>query len=191
MVHAFRNQSAEGALFAYPPLPWIGARFKFDVREKDGSKVLAKTIDNRSSSAPLFHRRARPKNYTIEADVMSEGNKRQNVRGRRGQSALLHRAEGQRAEAGNQLQPGTAARRSGISIGRQTSGITLKARVDVRHDGIGRRARQSLEKRRPRAGQVDHRSAAQNRPSKWLARVFRFSPQDMRVFIDNITVTPN
>ena len=38
--------------FAYPPLPWIGARFKFDVREKDGDKCLVKTIEIRSSSAP-------------------------------------------------------------------------------------------------------------------------------------------
>jgi len=28
----------EEAAFAYPPLPWIGARFKFEVREKDGTK---------------------------------------------------------------------------------------------------------------------------------------------------------
>src|SRR5206468_855709 len=26
--------------FAYPPLPWIGARFKFEVREKEGNKAL-------------------------------------------------------------------------------------------------------------------------------------------------------
>ncbi|MFY7951624.1 MAG: PQQ-binding-like beta-propeller repeat protein, partial [Armatimonadaceae bacterium] len=32
--------------FAYPPLPWIGARFKFDIRELDGTKVFAKTLDN-------------------------------------------------------------------------------------------------------------------------------------------------
>jgi hypothetical protein len=30
--------------FGWPPLPWIGARFKWDVRERDGSKVLAKTL---------------------------------------------------------------------------------------------------------------------------------------------------
>src|SRR2546423_15391006 len=39
--------NAEGTLFSYPPLPWIGARFKFDVRDKDGNKVMAKTTDNR------------------------------------------------------------------------------------------------------------------------------------------------
>src|SRR5258708_11354356 len=28
------TNAAEGAAFAYPPLPWIGARFKFEVREE-------------------------------------------------------------------------------------------------------------------------------------------------------------
>ena len=41
------TNASDGALFAYPPLPWIGARFKFDVREKDGSKMLRKTTENR------------------------------------------------------------------------------------------------------------------------------------------------
>src|SRR5204863_8806555 len=27
--------NAEGTPFSYPPLPWIGARFKFDVRDLD------------------------------------------------------------------------------------------------------------------------------------------------------------
>jgi outer membrane protein assembly factor BamB len=36
-----------GVKFAYPPLPWIGARFKWEVREVDGNKMLVKTVDNR------------------------------------------------------------------------------------------------------------------------------------------------
>ncbi|MGZ4972536.1 MAG: outer membrane protein assembly factor BamB family protein, partial [Limisphaerales bacterium] len=63
--------------YAYPPLPWIGARFKFEVREKDGTKCLVKTIDNSFfRRAMVFMGSPALKNYTIEADVMSEGNKR-------------------------------------------------------------------------------------------------------------------
>ena len=40
------NNIEEPTKFAYPPLPWIGARFKFEVREKDGNKCLTKTVDN-------------------------------------------------------------------------------------------------------------------------------------------------
>src|SRR6266851_3186375 len=71
------TNAADGAAFAYPPLPWIGARFKFEVREKDGDKVLAKTIENRFfQRATVFMGAPDAKNYTIEADVMSEGNRR-------------------------------------------------------------------------------------------------------------------
>ncbi len=71
------DQVAEGVKFSYPPLPWIGARFKWEVRDKDGNKVLTKTLDN------IFFQRATAfigtpdmKNYTVEADVMSDGNRR-------------------------------------------------------------------------------------------------------------------
>ncbi|MCX6903672.1 MAG: PQQ-binding-like beta-propeller repeat protein, partial [Verrucomicrobia bacterium] len=71
------NNRAEGLPFAYPPLPWIGARFKFEVREKDGSKVLAKTIDNKFfQRATVFIGTPDMARYTIQADVMSDGNKR-------------------------------------------------------------------------------------------------------------------
>ncbi|HEY0073260.1 MAG TPA: PQQ-binding-like beta-propeller repeat protein [Abditibacteriaceae bacterium] len=63
--------------FAFPPLPWIGARSKWEVRDLEGNKVLAKTLDN------IFFQRATAfigtpdmKNYTLEADVMSDGNRR-------------------------------------------------------------------------------------------------------------------
>src|SRR5262249_54955125 len=34
------NSVEQPTPFAYPPLPWIGARFKFDVRDKEGTKAL-------------------------------------------------------------------------------------------------------------------------------------------------------
>ena len=74
---ALSATNAEGTAFAYPPLPWIGARFKFDVREKDGNKVLAKTTDNRFfQRATVFIGTPDMSRYTIQADVMSEGNRR-------------------------------------------------------------------------------------------------------------------
>src|SRR5205823_5205694 len=69
--------SEPGVKFAYPPLPWIGARFKWDIREVDGNKVLAKTLDNiffQRSTVFIGHPDAR--NYTLEADLMSDGNRR-------------------------------------------------------------------------------------------------------------------
>src|SRR5690606_23777549 len=63
--------------FAYPPLPWIGARVKFEVREKDGTKALTKTIDNKFfQRATVFIGPPNLHDYTIQADVMSEGDRR-------------------------------------------------------------------------------------------------------------------
>src|SRR5207248_859117 len=69
--------NAAGEAFAYPPLPWIGARFKFEVRAMDGNKVFAKTTENMFfQRATVFIGAPDAKNYTIEADVMSDGNRR-------------------------------------------------------------------------------------------------------------------
>src|SRR5436190_20462247 len=71
------EDSPDGGKFAYPPLSWIGARFKFDIRDKDGSKVLAKTLDNIFfQRATVFFGHPAEHNYTVEADVMSDGNRR-------------------------------------------------------------------------------------------------------------------
>jgi outer membrane protein assembly factor BamB len=71
--------------FSYPPLAWNAARFRFDIREAPkggletpaGNKALCKTIDNKIfQRATIFIGHADFKNYTIEADVLSEGNRR-------------------------------------------------------------------------------------------------------------------
>ncbi len=66
--------------FAYPPLAWNAARFRFDIRKAPGdgdNKALCKTIDNRIfQRAQIFFGKPELHDYTIEADVMSEGNRR-------------------------------------------------------------------------------------------------------------------
>ena len=67
-----------GGTFGWPPLPWIGARFKWDVREIDGSHALAKTLDKvLFQRATTFIGHPDEKNYTLSADVMSHGDARQ------------------------------------------------------------------------------------------------------------------
>ncbi len=71
------NQVEPPTKFAYPPLPWIGARFKFEVRDRDTNKCLVKTVDNPFfQRATVFMGTPDLKNYTIEADVLSDGNRR-------------------------------------------------------------------------------------------------------------------
>lgn len=67
-----------GGMFGWPPLPWIGARFKWDVRSVDGSQVLAKTLDKvLFQRAITFIGHPDESNYTLAADVMTNGDARQ------------------------------------------------------------------------------------------------------------------
>jgi outer membrane protein assembly factor BamB len=175
--------------FAYPPLPWIGARFKFDVREKDGSKCLVKTIDNPFfQRATVFMGSPELKNYTIEADVMSDGNKRKmstvGVINQRYRVSLK----------GNEQVLETTSNEELLHVAVPFHWLpnvwyVLKARVDVAADGSGVIRGKAWKK-----GDAE--------PEAWTSEVpvahanlqgcpglFGFSPQSMRVYIDNIAVT--
>ena len=45
------TNAIEGAAFAYPPLPWIGARFKFEIRDLNETRCWRRRWTIRSSSA--------------------------------------------------------------------------------------------------------------------------------------------
>jgi hypothetical protein len=66
--------------FAYPPLAWNSARFRLDIRKAPGegeNKALCKTIDHKLfQRAQVFFGKPDLRDYTIEADVLSEGNRR-------------------------------------------------------------------------------------------------------------------
>jgi outer membrane protein assembly factor BamB len=66
--------------YAHPPLPWIGARMKWQVREDPtdaDNKVLAKTLDRvLFQRSMIFMGHADDTGYTVQADVMSDGNRR-------------------------------------------------------------------------------------------------------------------
>jgi outer membrane protein assembly factor BamB len=179
------------AKFAYPPLPWIGARFKFDVREKDGTKCLVKTIDNPFfQRATVFMGSPALKNYTIEADVMSDGNKRKmstvGVINQRYRISLKGNEQALEVTSNEQLldviQPFHWA---------ANEWYHLKARVDMAADGSG-----VVRGKAWKRGGAEPPAWGIEAPLKHASAcgcpgLFAFSPQNMRVYIDNIAVTPN
>jgi hypothetical protein len=182
--------------FAYPPLPWIGARFKFDVREKGGSKVLNKTIDN------IFFRRSTMfigepdmKNYTIQADILSEGNRRKmsEVGLINQRYVIVLKGNDQKVEINsNQERLRVPAMEDPPNFRWvPNEWYTLKARVDVAPDGSGVVRAKAWKRSDPEPEQwtleVPHKTAHQN----GSPGLFGFAPQDMPVLIDNISVTPN
>ncbi len=186
------DQPTEGVKFAYPPLPWIGARFKFDVREVGGQKVFAKTFDRLLfQRGTVFVAPSNLSNYTMQADVMTDGSARSKsdiglinqrylicLRGNAGKLEVSSNLERLKQEAVFKVTANTW--------------YTLKTRVDVAADGSGTVLAKVWDR-------------SQSEPAAWTIEVkvprahkngspgiFGFTPLNQkRVYLDNLSVTPN
>jgi outer membrane protein assembly factor BamB len=180
----------DNAMFAYPPLPWIGARFKFEIRDLNGNKVLAKTTDNPFfQRATVFIGEPSTKNYTIEADVMSEGNKRNMSEvGLVNQRYYIVMKGNSKELEVNSTQE--LFRHAVPFDWSPNIWYHLKTRVDVAADGTGTIRAKAWKKDEAEPEkwtiEVPHKLAHQN----GSPGLFSFAPQK-RTFIDNIVVTPN
>ncbi len=177
--------------FAHPPLPWNAARFRFEIREKDGTKALVKTIDNkRTQRGTVFINRPDLRNYTIEADVLSEGNRRKmsevGLVNQRYLIVLKGNAQALEVSSNQEL-----FLKSVPFPWKPNEWFHLKTRVDVAPDGSGVVRAKAWKKgeAEPEAWtiEVPHKNAHQ----EGSPGLFGFTPQEQRAWIDNIVVTPN
>jgi len=185
------NAIEEPTKFAYPPLPWIGARLRFEVRERDGTKGLCKTIENKLlQRGTTFFGHSDMKNYTIEADVLTEGNRRKmsEVGVINQRYAIILKGNSQ------QLEINSNQERIKEAVPFKWTANTwyhIKARVDVAANGSGVVRAKAWAK-------------GETEPDKWLIEVkhnrahpmgnpgvFAFAPQEQRAWIDNVSVTAN
>jgi outer membrane protein assembly factor BamB len=178
------------ALFAYPPLPWIGARFKFEIRDLDGNKVLAKTLDNPFfQRAMVFIGEPSTKNYTMEADVMSEGNKR--VMSEIGlinqRYCIVLKSNDKRLEVNSTQE---LFRHSVPFAPSPNVWYHLKTRVDVAPDGSGVVRAKIWKKADAEPAEWTIEVPHQHAHQSGSPGLFSLAPQK-RVYIDNIVVTPN
>jgi outer membrane protein assembly factor BamB len=180
--------------FAYPPLPWNSARFKWEVRKAPGegeNKALCKTIDNkRLQRGSIFFNRPDLKNYTIEADVLSEGNKRKMSEiGVINQRYLINlKGNAQVLEVTSNQELFTHSVPFKWS---PNEWYHLKARVDIdaKGDGVIRGKAWKKSDPEPEAWtiEVPHKHAnAEGSPG-----LFGFTPQEQRAWIDNVEVKSN
>lgn len=181
--------------FNYPPLPWNSARFRFEIREKTNemgsTKALVKTIDNKLfQRGQVFFGFPDMKNYTVEADVLSEGTKRKmsevGVINQRYIVLLKGNAQ--------QLEINSNQERLKVSVPFKWLPETwyhLKTRVDTAADGSNVVRAKAWKKgdAEPEAWtlEVPHHFGHQS----GSPGLYGFAPQDQRVSIDNLTVTPN
>ncbi len=185
------NQVESPTPFAYPPLPWIGARFRFEVREKDGSKVLTKTIDNKFfQRGSVFIGDPSMRDYTVEAEVMSEGSRRKMSEVGLVNQRYLVILKGNAQE----LEVNSNQERLKVAVPFRWNAnewYHLKSRVDLDADGKGVVRAKAWKRGDPEPAawtiEVPHQTAhAMGSPG-----LFAFAPQDMRVHIDNVSVVPN
>lgn len=182
--------------FAYPPLPWIGARFKFEVRDKEGTKALTKTIDNKFfQRGTVFFGEPSMKNYTIQADVMTEGNRRKMSEvGLVNQRYLIVlKGNEQKLEINSNQERLRVPDKEAPSnfAWAPNTWYTLKARVDINPDGSGVVRAKAWKRGDPEPEkwtlEVPHKTAHQT----GCPGLFGFAPNDQRVEIDNVLVTAN
>ena len=187
--------------FAYPPLPWNGTRFRFEIRKAPAvaaadaataeNKALCKTIDHKLfQRGQIFIGHPTSRNYTIEADVMTEGNRRKMSEIGLINQRYLIVMKGN----GQQLEVSSNQERIRESVPFKVSPnqwYRLKARVDVAADGSGVVRAKAWPKGEaepePWAIEVPHKTAH----TQGCPGFFAFTPQEQRAWIDNISVTAN
>jgi outer membrane protein assembly factor BamB len=189
---AEQTEGPSGVKFAWPPLPWIGARFKWDIRELEGNKMFNKTLDRLLfQRAFTFFGDSRMSNYTVAADVMSDGNKRimSNV-GVINQRYVINLV-------GNYKQLEVVSNQERIKVAvpfpmQPKTWYRIESRVDVAPDGSGVVRAKAWKRDEPKPAnwtiEVPHKHAHPH----GAAGVYGFALQNQfPVYIDNISVTPN
>jgi len=186
------DHPADGVKFAYPPLAWTGARLKWEVRDLDGNKVFAKTLDR-----VLFQRAItifgdpESSNYTIGADVMTDGNRR--IKGNIGVINQRYYI----TLIGNQqiLEVSSNHERVKESVPFSWSPkkwYRLKSRVDIAADGSGVIRAKAWPKGEVEPADWTIEVKHKNAHKKGAPGIIGFSPQSLkRVFIDNISIKNN
>jgi len=178
--------------FAYPPLPWIGARFKFQVMEKDGNKVFGKSFDRLLfQRGTVFVAPSTLSNYTMQADVMTDGNARSKADiGLINQRYLIClRGNAGKLEVSSNLERLAEAATFKVSA---NTWYTLKTRVDIAADGSGVVKGKVWPKAEaePEAWTIEAKVARAH--TQGSPGIFGFTPMNQkRVFLDNLSITEN
>ena len=186
------DEDFEGYPLEKAPGHWLGGVAKWEVLERDGSKVLARKMDN-----PLFQRtisfigHPNTSNYTMKVDVMTDGNRRS-----MSSAGVIHQRY-QISLKGNYREIEVSSNMERLKVSkpyRVKAGTwyTLLTRVDVNDDGSGTvRAKVWVRGEEEPAEwtiEVPHNDAhVEGSPG-----IYGFTPQSQfRVYLDNLVVTPN
>jgi outer membrane protein assembly factor BamB len=176
----------------FPPLPWLGARLKWHVLEKDGSKVLGNRLDNiLFQRTTNFFGSSDMSDYTLEGDVMTDGTRRimssVGFVNQRYLVALVGNAQILEISSNHDrlkqsvkfpIKPNTCYR--------------LKTTVKSNPDGSGTVFAKAWPRGTAEPAEWTIETPVKHLHPKGSPAVFAFSPQSQkRVYIDNIKLTKN
>ena len=191
---AIPNTLEPPTAFAYPPLAWNAARFRFEVRKAPGAdenKALCKTIDNKLfQRGQIFIGRPDAKGYTVSMDVLSEGNKRKMSEiGMINQRYLVVlKGNSQELEISSNQE---RLRHSVRFAWTPNEWYTIKSRVDVDANGAGVIRAKAWKKSDPEPDAWTIEFAHKTAHANGAPGLFSFTPNEQRAWIDNISVHPS
>lgn len=181
--------------FAYPPLSWNSARFRFEVRAKDldggTNQALIKTIENKLfQRGQIFFGAPDSSNYTVEADVLSEGNRRKmsEVGVINQRYAIILKGNSQEIEINSNQERIKIAKRFNWM---PNMWYRLKSRVELQPDGSAIVRGKAWKKGDPEPDAWNIEFTHKSGHRQGSPGLFGFAPQDQLVAIDNISVTAN
>ena len=182
-----------GYKMAYPPLPWIGARFKFQVMDLNGNKVLGKSFDKLLfQRGTVFLGTSDMSNYSVQADVMTDGNRR--VKSDVGvvNQRYLIALKGNANEVEISSNFERLKRVAPFKV-EAMKWYTLKTQVTVDADKInGTVSAKVWEQGQPEPTAWTLEAKVNPVHTSGSPGLYGFTPQNQkRVYIDNVKVTPN
>lgn len=189
---ALGQKNEAGEAVDFPPLPWLGARVKWHVLERDGSKVVANRLDTILFQRTMnFIGTSTMKNYTLEADVMTDGNRRvMSTVGLVNQRYLIALTANSRIlEISSNHE---RIKESVPFVAQPNTWYRLKTRVDSDGKGGGWVRAKLWERGKSEPDQWTMELRQDKLHAQGSPGVFAFSPQSlMRVYIDNLSLTAN
>ncbi len=189
---ALSQTNGDGESFGFPPLPWLGARFRYQVIEEDGGQVLANTLDRVIlQRSRTFIGDPEASGYTMQVDVKTDGNRRISS------TAGLINQRYAIALVGNwrilEVTSNHDRLKESVPFAvRPGTWYTLKTRVDVHDDGSGMIRAKAWERGTDEPAEWTIEVAVDDAHVKGSPGLYAFSPQSQkRVYFDNLKIYPS
>jgi len=184
--------ASDGVAFSYPPLSWIGARFKFDIRDMGENKLFAKTLDRvLFQRATAFIGDPESSGYTLQADLMTEGNRRAKM-----DVGLVNQRYAIVLKGNyNQIEISSNHERLKRSVPfkiKSNTWYTMKSSVVTNPDGSGTVFVKAWERNAAEPDAWTFELPLPKVHKKGAPGIFGFALQNqMKVFVDNVKITKN